>query len=104
MTKLVENLGYAVLNWDDIMKHKKAMWNFVVAGAIAILLLVVSWYIVKKFLGSSSHDLSNLQSCEGRNGHCLPSCSDNDMAYLNALGCGSGDYKDKKFCCIPQQT
>ena len=75
-----------------------------VAAAIAILLLVVSWYIVKKYLGSSSTDLNNLQSCEGRNGHCRASCSDTDMGYPNALGCGSGAYKNEKFCCIPQQT
>lgn len=86
------------------MYNKKAQWNWIVAAAIALLILVVSWFIVNKSLGTSNKELTNLQSCEGRNGQCKSSCSDNEISYSSGLGCGSGDYKDKKFCCIPEQT
>lgn len=87
-----------------MIDSKKAQWMWLVYGAIAILIFVVSWIIIRSALGGADTSIKNFQSCEGQNGRCKQNCADNEMAYFKQLGCGSKETDTNKYCCIPQKT
>lgn len=69
-------------------KHKKSQGisiNTIVIAAIALAVLVVTFYI---FTGQSSAAAKNLQSCELKNGKCAEKLNNQD--------------KDKKFQCTSE--
>ena len=85
-------------------KNKKAQWMWLVYAAIAIGVLVVTWFIVGNSLAGSKSNLDVFQTCKGQKGECKQSCSEGEIAHFKALGCGSGDYKGKEYCCLPSST
>ncbi len=84
-------------------KNKKAFeWGWLVTGIIAVVILVVTIFIIGKGTSEANTNLGNFQSCKGQKGECEQSCGPGKVAYFKTLGCGSGDYKDKQYCCIPE--
>ncbi len=84
-------------------KNKKGdVWFWMISGAIAVSILVISIFIIGKGTSSAKSNLDMFQSCEGQKGKCKQNCSQGETAHFKTLGCGSGDYKDKLYCCIPE--
>lgn len=90
-------------------KNKKAQWMWLVYAAIAIGVLVVTWFIVGNSLAGSKSNLDVFQSCEGQKGHCEASesaCKPGETSFYKALGCGdekNPTTKNKPYCCSPSQ-
>ena len=85
-------------------RNKKAQWGKLAAIIVAIIFMVIVIFIIKNSLGSSKSNLDILQSCEGQKGQCKETCNTNEVEHYKALGCGSGNYKGKDYCCIPQNA
>ena len=85
-------------------KNKKATvdWMIVVGAAIAVFVLAVTIVLIGRGTSEANTNLGNFQSCKGQKGECEQSCGPGKVAYFKTLGCGSGDYKDKQYCCIPE--
>ena len=88
-----------------MFKNKKAMeWMFMVSAVIAVLILVVTIFFIGRGTSEAKSNLDVFQSCKGQKGECKQTCSAGEVAQYKVLGCGSGDYKDKENCCLPQPT
>ena len=105
MIKIAENQSSAALRlakMEKMYKNKKAMdWMIVVSAAIAVFVLAVTIVFIGKGTSEANTNLGNLQSCKGQKGECKKICLENEIGQFKALGCGSGDFKDKEYCCLP---
>ena len=88
-----------------MFRNKKAMeWMYVVSAIIAVLILVVTIFFIGRGTSEAKSNLDVFQSCEGQKGKCEHICPGDKTAQYKALGCGSGNYKDKEYCCLPPLT
>ena len=88
-----------------MIRNKKGdVWFWVVSGAIAVAVLLITWVIVGKSLAGSKLNLDTYQDCELRKGQCVAKesdCKPGETAYYKTLGCGDEKRKNREYCCLP---
>ncbi len=93
-----------------MIKDKKAQGltlNTVVIAVLVLVVLGVLLFIVYKYIYGAGSDIGQLSSCEARGegeAECVAKgdCKDGTAFYMMG-GCGKGDNKDQKYCCIPNE-
>lgn len=92
-----------------MIKDKKAQGltlNTVVIAVLVLVVLGVLLSIVYKYIYGAGSEIGQLSSCEarGEGAECVVSgaCKDGTAFYMMG-GCGKGDNKDQKYCCIPNE-
>ncbi|MBI2658669.1 hypothetical protein HYX05_01020 [Candidatus Woesearchaeota archaeon] len=84
------------------LKSQSIGINMIIFAAIGLAVLVISIFFIGRGTSEAKSNLDVFQTCKGQNGECKQSCSEGEIAHFKALGCGSGDYKVKEYCCLPR--
>jgi hypothetical protein len=76
------------------MNKKGITWSYIVAGALAIIVLVV---MATVFTDNAGKNTGVFSDCGNKGGECISSkdCSDKDGFSLNEMSC-----KKEEICCV----